>query len=87
MPLVEVDGTSGTLQLGGPGVAVILHSISVGTGATSGVVTVKKGNSSGATIATMIATAAISQQFNTTVLGGVYIAVTGGAALVTVSYD
>lgn len=87
MPLVEVDGTSGTLQLGGPGVAVYLRNINIGTGAASGVVTVRKGTSTGTIIATVDGTAARQHIFDTTVLGGVYVAVTGGAAKVTVSYD
>ncbi len=87
MPLAEVDGTSGTLTLGGPGVAVLLHSISVGKGAASGLVTVKRGTSSGATIATFDGTAANTFVLETPVLGGVYVAVTGGAANIVVAYD
>ena len=87
MPIAEVDGTSGTLTLGGPGVAVLLHSITVGTGAASGTVAVRKGSSGGTLLATLIATGAANHQFETTVLGGIYIAVTGGAANVTVAYD
>lgn len=87
MPLVEVDGTSGTLQVGGPGVAVILRSINIGTGAASGVVTVRKGTSTGTVVATIDATAARQHIFDTSLLGGLYVAVTGGAAKVTVSYE
>lgn len=88
MPLVEVDGISGTLQLGGPGVSVYLHSISVGTGAASGTVAVRKGvGATGTLISTLDGTVANTFNLDTTVLGGVYVAVTGGAAKVSVAYD
>lgn len=88
MPVIEVDGTSGTLALGGPGVAVLLNDVIVGTGAASAVCTVYKGTSaSGTKIATIDATAANMFEIDTTVLGGVFVTVTGGAAKCSISFD
>lgn len=75
--------------MGGPGVAVYLNTVTVGTGAASGVCTVYKGVGAGGTvIGTLDAvTASNFMEFETSVLGGVYVTVTGGAAKCTVTYD
>lgn len=89
MPVQEVVGTSGTLQLGGPGVAVKLKNVIVGTSAASAVVTLYKGvGTAGTKIAEIDAsTVAGHPEFGTTILGGLYVTVTGGSAKVSISYE
>jgi hypothetical protein len=77
-----------TKNIAAAGSSVTLVAVNVNTGATSAVLTVYDGiDSSGAVVATVDASAKGSYWFGGVRLpGGLYVALTGGNADVTVSY-
>lgn len=74
-----------TGTLGGAGSGTILNAVNVNTGAASAVLTLRLQNSSGAIIAVIDASAKGSYYFNALCPNGVYCALTGGNADVTIS--
>ena len=79
---MTTSGNTGTL--GGVGSSAKLVSVNVNTGAASAVLTLKRKDTNGATIAIIDASAKGSYQFGCLVNDGIYCSLAGGNADVTI---
>ena len=86
MKSVSLQAT-GTGTIGGTGSSTLLGFVNVNTGASSAVLTLRKSSSTGAVIATIDASAAGVKAFFATYKDGVYYALTGGNADITITFE